>query len=228
MLSIESLSLRHRGREGGAFLIVPKLSVHAGDRVYIRGQNGCGKSSLLKAVAGLWPYGEGRIAMRGGARVFFAGQDPDVPDRMSLKELVAYPDTADTFSDIAVADVLSRVGLGKFISSIDAELYQGTNWRNVLSGGQKQRLVLARILLQKPDILLLDESVSALDTNAGMEFHLALRERLPDTAIVAVLHSDDVPSDPDGEPFYNIVLDVREGVGYTRAVSSTVRLLAAE
>ena len=61
-----------------------------------------------------------------------------------------------------------------------------------------------------------------------MEFHGVLRERLPDAAILAVLHGDEMPCDPDGEPFYNIVLDVREGVGHTRAVSSPARLLAAE
>jgi ABC-type uncharacterized transport system fused permease/ATPase subunit len=73
--------------------------------------------------------------------------------------------------------------------------------------------VLARILVQEPDVLLLDESTSALDTNAAMDFHLALRERLPDAAILAVLHSDSVPTDPDGEPFYTAVLDIAKGLG---------------
>lgn len=225
---LEGIALHHRGHDAAAFLSVPKLLAMPGDRIYLRGQNGCGKSSLLKAIAGLWPYGTGRIGLRQAARMFFAGQDPDVPDRMTLKELVTYPDAADAFSDIAVADVLSRVGLGKFISSIDAELYQGNNWRNVFSGGQRQRLVLARILLQKPDILLLDEAISALDTNAAVDFHLALRERLPDATILAVLHTDEIPSDPDGEPFYNLVLDVRDRVGQVRPVSQPARIVAAE
>jgi ABC-type uncharacterized transport system fused permease/ATPase subunit len=147
---------------------------------------------------------------------------------MTLKELVTYPEPAAAFVDIAVADVLSRVGLGEYIREIDAELHDGGNWRNVLSGGQKQRLVLARILLQEPDVLLLDEATSALDTNAAVDFHLALRERLPGAAVLAVLHADEVPSDPDGEPFYNMVLDVRDGVGHTRTVSSVPRVLAAE
>ena len=227
-LSIEGLALHHRGHHAPAFLTVPMLRAMPGDRVHLRGPNGCGKSSLLKAVAGLWPYGTGRVALRQGARVFFAGQDADLPDRMTLKELVTYPDAGQAFSDIAVADVLSRVGLGRFIAWIDAEVYEGTNWRNVFSGGQKQRLVLARILLQRPDILLLDEATSALDTNAAVDFHLALRERLPDAAILAVLHTDEVPCDPDGEPFYNIMLDVDDGVGHMRPVSQPQLRLAAE
>jgi ABC-type uncharacterized transport system fused permease/ATPase subunit len=147
---------------------------------------------------------------------------------MTLKELVTYPEPAEAFGDIAVADALSRVGLGEFIRAIGDDLHDGGNWRNVLSGGQKQRLVLARILLQKPDVLLLDEATSALDTNAAVDFHLALRERLPGAAVLAVLHAEEVPSDPDGQPFYNMVLDVRDGVGHTRPVSTIPRVLAAE
>jgi ABC-type uncharacterized transport system fused permease/ATPase subunit len=105
---------------------------------------------------------------------------------------------------------------------------EGTNWRNVFSGGQKQRLVLARILLQKPDILLLDEATSALDTDAAVDFHLALCERLPDAAVLAVLHTDEMPCDPDGNPFYNVVLDLDEGVGHIRPVPQPHLRLAAE
>jgi ABC-type uncharacterized transport system fused permease/ATPase subunit len=147
---------------------------------------------------------------------------------MTLKELVTYPDAGHAFSDIAVADVLSRAGLGRFIASIDSELCEGTNWRRVFSGGQKQRLVLARVMLQKPDILLLDEATSALDTNAAVDFHLALRERLPVAAVLAVLHSDEMLCDPDGEPFYNLMLDIDQGVGHVRPVSPPHLRLAAE
>ncbi|WP_116134518.1 ATP-binding cassette domain-containing protein [Tropicimonas sp. IMCC34043] len=221
-LKVEGLALRHRGHDAPAFLHVPRLVLAAGDRVYLRGQNGCGKSSLLKAVAGLWPYGDGKVAMADGARLFFAGQEPDLPDRMTLKALVSYPDHPETHDDISVAHVLSRVGLGEFIRALEDDLYQGKNWRNVLSGGQKQRLVLARILLMKPDIVLLDEATSALDVNAVVDFHLALCEGLPDAAVLAVLHGDSVPHDPDGMPFYNAVLDISAKVGHLRPVKPPV------
>lgn len=218
LLSLDGLKLHHRGHDTPAFLSIPTLRLAPGDRVYLRGQNGCGKSSLLKAVAGLWPYGEGRVGMAPGARIFFAGQDPDLPDRMSLKALACYPDMPETHDDLSVARVLSRVGLGEFIAALPDELHHGKNWRNVLSGGQKQRLVLARILLMKPDVLLLDEATSALDVDAAVDFHIALCEELPRTAILAVLHGVDVPHDPDGEPFYNAVLEIRRGVGQVRPV----------
>ena len=218
-LLIEDLALRHRGHDAPAFLHVPRLELEPGDRIYFRGQNGCGKSSLLKAVAGLWPYGDGRVALAEGARLFFAGQEPDIPDRMTLKALVCYPEHPENHDDIAVAHILSRVGLGAFIRSLDDELHHGKNWRNVLSGGQKQRLVLARILLLRPDVILLDEATSALDTNAVVDFHLALCEELPDAAILAVLHGETVPHDPDGRPFYSTVLDISQKVGHQRAVA---------
>lgn len=230
VLALDDLKLSHRGHDASPFLTVSRLTVHAGERVLLRGQNGCGKSSLLKAVAGLWPYGSGRIAIQAGADVFLAGQEPDIPDRLSLKALVTYPDFPEQHSDIAAAHALSRVGLGEFINCMDNDLHQGKNWRNVLSGGQKQRLVLARILLAKPQVLLLDEATSALDVDAAANFHLILREGLPDTAILAVLHGDEVPSGPDGTPFYGSVLDVANGAGHQSPVydNDLVASLAAE
>jgi vitamin B12/bleomycin/antimicrobial peptide transport system ATP-binding/permease protein len=221
-LAVEGLTLCHRGHDVPPFITVPRLTAHRGDWIFLRGENGCGKSSFLKAVAGIWPYGEGRVALAEGARLFFAGQEPDLPDRLSLKELVAYPEPGESFDDLVVAEALSRAGLGGFIAALGAELHQGKHWRDVLSGGQKQRLVLARILVQKPDVLLLDEATSALDTEGAMHFQLALRERLPEATILAVLHSEAIPADPDGEPFYNVVLAFDGGVGRVRAVPGDI------
>jgi vitamin B12/bleomycin/antimicrobial peptide transport system ATP-binding/permease protein len=219
MLAIDALALCHRGHEAPPFVAVERLVAHRGDWIYVRGPNGCGKSSLLKAVAGLWPYGGGRVALAKGATVFFAGQEPDLPDRLTLKELATYPDDAGTRDDLTVAKALAQVGLGGFISELGDELHQGRIWHDVLSGGQKQRLILARILIQKPDILLLDEATSALDLEAATDFHLTLREHLPDATIVAVLHAEAFPTDTDGEPFYNMVLEVANGLGQVRILA---------
>jgi vitamin B12/bleomycin/antimicrobial peptide transport system ATP-binding/permease protein len=225
-LTLDGIALHHRGHDTPAFLTVPRLTLWPGDRVYLRGPSGCGKSSLLKAVAGLWPYGEGHIKMKSGTTIFFAAQEPDLPDRMNLKTLATYPDHPEAHSDIEVAQALAHAGLGEFIHALPDELHHGNNWRNVFSGGQKQRLVLARILLARPDILLLDEATSALDVDAVMNFHLVLRKALPKSAILAVLHGDSVPNDPDGEPFYTAVLNIRDAVGHVRPVVQPIYTVA--
>lgn len=218
LLSLEDLRLCHRGHDAEPFLSVAQLRLYPGDRICLRGQNGCGKSSLLKAVAGIWPYGWGHVAMRDGASLFFAGQDSDLPDRLALKALTTYPDHPEDHSDIAVAAALSQVGLGEFIAHLEAALYQGRIWRNVLSGGQKQRLVLARILLARPDILLLDEATAALDSAGAEDFHNILRDALPDAAVLAVLHGDTMPMGPDGRPYYGAALHIGGMVGQLRPV----------
>ncbi len=217
LLELGNLRLHHRGHDAAPFLSVAQLRLDAGTRIFIHGANGCGKSSLLKAVAGIWPYGAGRVALRQGARVFFAGQEPDLPDRLSLKALVSYPDAPEDHSDIAIAAALSRVGLGDFIHGLAAPLYQGKNWRNVFSGGQKQRLVLARILIARPEILLLDEATAALDPEATADFYAVLAECLPEVAVLAVLHGGTVPVTPDGAPFYGAMLEIRDGSGIVRS-----------
>lgn len=218
ILSLDNLRLHHRGHDSTPFLTVPGLRLHPGERAYLNGQNGCGKSSLLKAVAGIWPYGEGRIALRDGARLFFAGQEPDIPDRLTLKALTTYPDFPEQRTDIAAAMALSRVGLGAFVHGLDCDLYQGKNWRDVLSGGQKQRLVLARILLAQPDLVLLDEATAALDVDGAVDFHKILSECLPQAAVLSVLHGDNAPYGPDGTPFYSSVLNIHDGIGQARPV----------
>ncbi|MBB5222261.1 ABC-type uncharacterized transport system fused permease/ATPase subunit [Amaricoccus macauensis] len=220
MLVLEDLELCHRGHTALPFVRLPRLVLRRGDRLHVSGPSGCGKSSLLKAVAGLWPYGSGQIGVAAGARVFLAAQEPDLPDHLSLGQLVAYPRrVTEAYDRLAVAEVLSRAGLGGFIRDIDETLHGGRPWRDVLSGGQKQRLVLARMLLQEPDVLLLDESTSALDVNAAADFHLALDERLPGAVILSVLHTSAAPVDPSGRPFYNQTLVLTPSLALASAVA---------
>ena len=228
MLAIEGLELCHRGHDAVPFISVPRLVLREGDRLHISGPSGSGKSSFLKAIAGLWPYGEGGVGIATGARLFLAAQEPDLPDHLTLRELVAYPRRGRDFDALTVAEVLSRTGLGSFIRELDRDLYEGRPWRDVLSGGQKQRLVLARMLVQEPDILLLDEATSALDARAAADFHLALAERLPAAVILSVLHSETIPVDCAGKPFYNRTLEVRPHLTMVRDHAATAHLALAD
>lgn len=229
-LSLRGVALHHRGHGTAPFLRVPHLHLAPGAWTYVRGQNGCGKSSLLKAVAGLWPYGVGEIALPRGEAVFFAGQDPDLPERLTLKELVTYPGFASDHPDLEVAAVLADVGLGEFIRDLEAELCHGRPWSAVLSGGQRQRLVLARILLQRPGVLLLDEACSALDPSGVLEFHRLLKRDCAVSIVLSVMHEPEPPETPDGTPYYDRVLAIEDGVARLARLqpAHVVRRIAAE
>lgn len=76
------------------------------------------------------------VGIATGARLFLAAQEPDLPDHLTLRQLVAYPRRDREFDALAVAEVLSRTGLGSFIRELDRELYEGRPWRDVLSGAE--------------------------------------------------------------------------------------------
>jgi hypothetical protein len=96
------------------------ISIMPGERVLIAGESGTGKSTLVGAIAGLWPWGEGKIEMRGGAKVFFLPQRPYMPIG-SLRRAVTYPDPAESRTSREIADVLHDVGLEHPVERLDEE-----------------------------------------------------------------------------------------------------------
>lgn len=166
-------------------VIVPNvdLEIAAGQRVMISGPTGSGKSTLFRALAGIWPFGSGRIEVPAQARMLFLPQRPYIPIA-SLRDAVTYPAAPGTFSDSAVDEVLRATGLGGFANRLD----EVQNWSLLLSGGEQQRLAVARAILHRPEWLFLDEATAALDEAAEAQLYTLLRERLPDAAIVSIAH----------------------------------------
>jgi putative ATP-binding cassette transporter len=158
---------------------IPALSLSPGQRLLVTGTSGSGKSSLLRALRGLWRFGRGSIALP--ESVIAIPQRPYFP-LGSLKAAITYPIPADEFDDQAVRSVMGVVGIEHLIE----RLHEEGDWRVELSGGEQQRAALAGVLLRPPRVLLLDDPTAAMEEANGRELFARLSERLPQTAIVTV------------------------------------------
>ena len=179
--AIENLALSLP--DGTALLPATSFALNPGERLLITGDSGKGKTTLLRAMAGLWPSGEGSIQLPPGKKLLFIPQRPYLP-LLSLREIVTYPEAPETYPDSAITAALQQVGLGVLAGALDAT----GPWAQSLSMGEQQKLAFARILLQRPDILLLDEATAALDESAEEALYTALTEALPKAIIVSVGH----------------------------------------
>jgi ABC-type uncharacterized transport system fused permease/ATPase subunit len=208
-LTIRNLQLMHPG-DDEPFLETGNLHLDRGEWALLVGVSGSGKSSLLKAINGLWPHGCGTVLLPREMRTYYAAQDVKLPP-LSLKELVCLPERADHHADIEVIAALAEAGLAEFAIDLAEEGRANQSWDLLLSGGQKQKLVLARILLMRPGLLLLDESTSALDSQAVISFHEAIRASCPDVAVISVMHGSSPPKSSRNGEFFRSVLSVADG-----------------
>lgn len=152
-----------------------------GSALLIRGKSGIGKTTLLRAFAGLWPYANGGITRPVEEQSLFLPQKPYLP-LGTLREALYYPAPAQ--SDNKAADVLRQCNLGHLVTQLDSE----NDWTHILSLGEQQRLAIGRVLLNAPKLVFLDEASSAMDEGLEYAMYQLLRTTLPKTILVSVGH----------------------------------------
>jgi putative ATP-binding cassette transporter len=178
------------------------LSLRQGDSALLRGPSGTGKSTLFRAIAGIWPFGRGEIQMPPTGRVLFLPQKPYLPIG-TLSYLVSYPMPVEAVDDATLRDALEAVELPE----LAGRLSENGHWALQLSPGEQQRIAFARALVQKPEWLFLDEATSAVDEATESRLYRMLRNRLPGTTVFSVghratlrsFHSHQFVLQPDGD-----------------------------
>jgi vitamin B12/bleomycin/antimicrobial peptide transport system ATP-binding/permease protein len=169
--------------DGSAVVNEADVDIARGEKVLVVGESGTGKSTLVRAISGLWPWGEGEILIQSNARLFLMPQQPYVP-LGTLRRAATYPQAPEEIDESVVRQTLEEVGLGEFVARLDEE----ARWEDILSGGEKQRLAIARALMQRPDIVVMDEATAALDPSSQEQLMRLLLEKLPDATVVSVGH----------------------------------------
>jgi len=171
--------------DGNLRIAGEQVAVAPGEKVLVKGELGSGKSTLIHAMAGLWPWGSGEILRPEGADIAFMPQRPYFP-LGTLRAALLYPHGEQKVSDERIRDILMRCGLEHLIPRID----ETDQWSSLLSGGEQQRLAFARVLLHPPDVLIMDEPTSWLDELSQFRMMEYMRDLLPDTMVI---HADHRP-----------------------------------
>ena len=186
-----------QGELGPAVLKGTNLRLEPGERVAVLGRIGSGKSTVLRLLAGLYQPNEGHVEADGidlrqidpadyRARVGFVAQDPRLFKGTLRDNVLLDRPTADASR---LGDVAQQTGLDRLVSGhpLGWELPVGEGG-TLLSGGQRQLVALARCLVTKPQIILMDEPTSSMDAQSEVAFLRQLRQACGECTLVMVTH----------------------------------------
>jgi putative ATP-binding cassette transporter len=179
-----------------------RVEISAGERIQILGKPAAGKSTLFRALAGMWPWGGGTIHLPPPETMMFMPQRPYLP-LDTLRTAVTYPAEPGRFDDAAVAAALERVELAHLVPSLD----RTERWDQQLPLDEQQRLAFARLLLHAPRWVIADDAISALgDSHRRLMFSVYESEFVGATLIR-------LGRDPVFDGFWNRTLHIIERPG---------------
>jgi putative ATP-binding cassette transporter len=178
-MTIESLEIASPA--GCTMLEETKVEVKAGERVFVVGEPGAGKTLLFRALAGLWPWGAGRVAWPKGEALFYMPRTPYLPPG-TLAEVLAYPLKVADFRARAFTDALYRLGLRRLVPMLD----MSRRWDRELSDDEQQSLVFARLLIHAPPWVLIDEVLDSIDEDTRARVLDIFAKDLKATAVIHI------------------------------------------
>jgi putative ATP-binding cassette transporter len=181
-IHLEGVSIADKA--GRVMINDASTTIAMGEKVMLGGESGSGKSTLIRALAGLWPWGSGRVLMPKDASIAFLPQRPYLP-LGTLREALAYPHHDVALDAGAVEAAMRRCGLSYLVKRLDEP---DLRWDQTLSGGERQRVAFCRLLLHKPQIIIMDEATSALDEESQHSLLSLLREDLSYATVISVGH----------------------------------------
>jgi len=178
-IAIENLEIASPA--GCTMLAERKVEVEAGERILIVGEPGTGKTLLFRALAGLWPWGAGRVSHPEGENVFYMPRTPYLPPG-TLREALAYPSAVDKFKAEHYSTALARLGL----ETLEPLLDVSKRWDHELNEDEQQRLAFATLLLHAPHWVLIDEVLDGLDEESLRRVKDVLTTDLRSTGVVYI------------------------------------------
>jgi putative ATP-binding cassette transporter len=178
---IQLIDLQVEAPRGQVLLDRLDATLRPGERVAIAGGQASARTLLIRALAGIWPFGAGRIEQPARERMFFLPRRPYLPIG-SLRAAVCYPSAPDAFQNEQIVAALHSFGLDFLAARLDDD----EPWEQKLSAHEQQRLAMARVLLQKPAWIVFDEATSDLDEATEANVYAVLAQQLPNAGLLAV------------------------------------------
>lgn len=173
------------------------LLVKKGETVLMMGRSGLGKTTLIRAIAGLWSFGEGIIKLPPNQDLFIVPQRAYMP-LGTLRKGLFYPGTEFHFAEEKLIEILTACRLQHLIPELD----EHRDWSLQLSMGEQQRIIFARAIIQEPQWLIMDEPSASMDKETEKQVYNALHQYLPNATVITIGHS------PSLKAFHSRILEL--------------------